>query len=717
MKKHWRVFLLLAAVLGVYLYTLYPACAPEDSGEYTLVSALLDIPHAPGNPLYVVIGKLATMVPLGNAAYRVNMLSALFGVLTLFLAYRIMLLLCEDETVSIASALFFAFTYEFWYTTTFAKTFTALCFFLLLGLYLFMLWLRDTDRPEYFYAACFVAGLGAGIHYFVLLLAPVLALGAFRNLKRIRLRGTAVASMLFIAGLLIYLYLPLRSAAHPVNNAGRPDTFERLMRVLIRTDYFSGGAKNAPRASLATVVRESGSRVVWMARLYNDHFCTAGLALGVIGCGVLWRKKRKYAEYIFLLFALSGPGWLFISAFPVTDPFKEAMSERFLLTSELFFLFFMGMGLYGAYSLCERTKIARAARYAVFCFPLLPFSVHFQEVNHRDNYLFEDYGLNFFRTMEKDAAFFAGQHVHAAARYLQHVRQKRKDLRYTWIWSEFSPLAKALKGSSVPVYADPIYHFYATESLTGEAKGFAISFNPARGMSTWNEIRAPWELAAYRGWRRSGTYKDYYSQMVLDWRTEALVRYGEMALKLHRYEDAAAAYRECIALGVFDDDVYRIRTYNYRSVTPRSLSAYMGLLRVYKNTNDVSSFTQTAEKLISLYPRSPYLLQNISLFYFDMGKFAEAASCAEKAVALAPQDAVAISNLGVMHEKAGDPQKALECYQKALAIDPLNEMAHYNSGVVYYGLKQWGKAKEHFAKVLLANPQRDDVKKYIENIR
>ena len=77
--------LLISAV--VYFLTLTPTVPFWDSGEFIGVSTILGIPHPPGTPFYVLVGRMATLVPLGSIAQRVNGLSALAAALCVFLTY------------------------------------------------------------------------------------------------------------------------------------------------------------------------------------------------------------------------------------------------------------------------------------------------------------------------------------------------------------------------------------------------------------------------------------------------------------------------------------------------------------------------------------------------------------------------------------------------------------------------------------------------------
>jgi len=70
-------------VISIVLYalTLAPSVVFVDSGELILAARSLGVAHPPGFPFYVLLTHLATLVPIGNIAVRVNFASALFGAL------------------------------------------------------------------------------------------------------------------------------------------------------------------------------------------------------------------------------------------------------------------------------------------------------------------------------------------------------------------------------------------------------------------------------------------------------------------------------------------------------------------------------------------------------------------------------------------------------------------------------------------------------------
>src|ERR671922_899061 len=65
-------------VLLLYLLTLAPSTAMWDTSEYIAAAYTLGLPHPPGNPLFVLVGRVFSILPIaGNVGMRVNILAAL----------------------------------------------------------------------------------------------------------------------------------------------------------------------------------------------------------------------------------------------------------------------------------------------------------------------------------------------------------------------------------------------------------------------------------------------------------------------------------------------------------------------------------------------------------------------------------------------------------------------------------------------------------------
>src|SRR5437867_1253380 len=67
--------------LVLYTWTLAPTVTLVDSGELIVAAYFLGVAHPPGFPLYILLAHLASIVPIGSVALRVNFASALFAAL------------------------------------------------------------------------------------------------------------------------------------------------------------------------------------------------------------------------------------------------------------------------------------------------------------------------------------------------------------------------------------------------------------------------------------------------------------------------------------------------------------------------------------------------------------------------------------------------------------------------------------------------------------
>ncbi len=80
---------IFAASMLVYLLTIAPTLSFFDSGEMISGAYTLGVSHPPGYPVYVTLGKLFSFIPLGNVAFRVNLMSSFFAAMTSVTVYYI----------------------------------------------------------------------------------------------------------------------------------------------------------------------------------------------------------------------------------------------------------------------------------------------------------------------------------------------------------------------------------------------------------------------------------------------------------------------------------------------------------------------------------------------------------------------------------------------------------------------------------------------------
>jgi len=214
---------LFLTTLILYLTTLAPSVVTlfDDSLEFQLVTYQLGIAHPTGYPLYMLLGKLFTFLPFGNVAYRVNLMSAVFGAATVALLYLLVLRAARPRPEvrldlrqpgwpvhvgAIVGAGLLAVGQVFWQQATVAEVYTLNAFFVALLL------LLATCSPARIGWLAFLLGLSLTHHRTMLLLLPALGIYLFLHHGFRLLRPQRLILYASLAGLplLFYLYLPLR---------------------------------------------------------------------------------------------------------------------------------------------------------------------------------------------------------------------------------------------------------------------------------------------------------------------------------------------------------------------------------------------------------------------------------------------------------------------------------------------------------------------------
>jgi len=295
-------------LFAAYLLTLSPTVPLEDGGEMIRAAFSLGVTHPPGYPLYTLVAALAARLPVGDIAFRVNLLSALSasgacGIMAVA-AMKAMAAGGVKHRPAWWSALFGAVLFGtgpgVWWQAVIAEKYAfnilmnALVLLALVRIFIASVPSRQgraetAKAANLLVLACLAFGVSMSHHGQTVFLAPALALAVFLGLSRIpeRDRGR-IAGFLAVAvvlGLSIkFIYPPVRAAAHPLHNWNDPSSFIRWM------DYFSGqpyqhrmfywGAGDLVRRTWeylsATLPGETG----W-----------AGLALGI--WGIIWLFGRN----------------------------------------------------------------------------------------------------------------------------------------------------------------------------------------------------------------------------------------------------------------------------------------------------------------------------------------------------------------------------------------------------------------------------------------
>jgi len=286
------------ATLGVCLWQIAPGIFWLDSAEFIACARGASIPHPPGTPGYTVLAHLATLLPLGSTAFRVNLLSALLGAgaaAALFYAARLLMARLRQPNIltdAAAALLVLALTLSraAWFQGIRAEVYTLDYLVTALALVLALRWDEDPESlGGHVLLVALLLGFGlTNHHYLVLLTLPAFVVFLLtRPEGRAWLAPRRLLPLLGFAtaGLLVYAFLPLRAAAGNELAWGDPTRWEGFFS-MISARAFHLSVTEMPRAPFfeaCTSIIES-----WIDLLGPVLFFA-----GVLGLAAwVWRSPR-----------------------------------------------------------------------------------------------------------------------------------------------------------------------------------------------------------------------------------------------------------------------------------------------------------------------------------------------------------------------------------------------------------------------------------------
>jgi hypothetical protein len=204
-------FSLFFASLTLYVRTLAPSLLEGDSAEFQTLAYTLGIGHPTGYPVYILLAKLFTLIPIHDIAYRVNLFSAFCAALTVGLVFFIIRKLSATYVAAVYGSLTLASMPLFWKFASIAEVYTpsAACLALIL---LFVLQWNETHQPRWLFLAGLCGGLSLGIHFLVAMCGAViliyLALSTRQRTDWLHASlGAFVGVMIFLSSLLLLDFL------------------------------------------------------------------------------------------------------------------------------------------------------------------------------------------------------------------------------------------------------------------------------------------------------------------------------------------------------------------------------------------------------------------------------------------------------------------------------------------------------------------------------
>ncbi len=435
---------LALAAFVVYLRTLAPGVLDGDSGEWQYMANILGVPHSTGYPTYVLLAKVITLFPVGNAAWRVNLFSALCAALTIPIVYLLAKRVARARAAAVLAASFFALMPTLWASATIAEVYAFNTLLIALTLF-FAVRFYDRARARDLYAMAFCFGLALTNHRIAFFIAPALLAVVWFQRRALNWKKFAYAALALLIPLTLYLYIPLRASQLLAEQT--PQNWELYPRAQAIVDgKITAYYNHTPQGffNLVTALdnrnklgfQDASGQDKALARLTNawtllrEQLDPFGILLAVGGIVVLWRRERDLTIALLL-------GGLSVAAISI---YLRAESTRFYFSGAylIMTLFFaVGVGW-----ILEKLKpraadankpalqlVYYAAIFFMAFFPLSALYFNFARMDQSGNAKSDAYARAVLNDdLAPNAVLVAPWEVATPIRYFQYVENVRPDV-------------------------------------------------------------------------------------------------------------------------------------------------------------------------------------------------------------------------------------------------------------------------------------------------
>ncbi|MDD5688150.1 MAG: DUF2723 domain-containing protein [Elusimicrobia bacterium] len=696
-----------------YIVTLYPTVSVGDSGELITAAYTLGIPHPPGYPLWTILGKIFTIIiPFGNIAYRVNLMSAFFGALSCSIIYLVTKQISglTDEQISDSytypltrlpakdsveglpaylltclPALILAFSNSFWSQSVIAEVYTLNAFFVVLLIYLVIYFfygkstplpvLQSKTRGEHpiIYLFAFIYGISVANHFIMFLFVPVFFIYLiWQNPKYFNLKIIILLIAISLFGLLLYIYLPIRSLINPPIDWGNPENLKNFIAHVGRFQY--KGMELAAKVSLTT-------KLLYVKNIFVQSIQNFGIGfviISIIGLYILVKENIKFAVLTILIFLANTVGLIIALNFKFTPQDIDAFIPYYL-PAWIVVSIWIGFGIFKLVFVEKGTKINLATKSLILILLVLQLVANFKKNYNRYNFIAYDYPVDILKSVPKRSILYLQDEVDETIftlSYVKNVLKKRQDV--TVIDSYNNVFLPKFPGQKTAEYYSTVNIDKIKKSLV--LCGLIWTVNKKAEGSPWvfYSGRIPEKVENYREQEVVARYPYFYGKflMVSGKQKEGFLKLkesletgpdliwlnnnvGNIFRQNEYFDDAGITLNNTIHL----DSTYSPAYYN------------LGLLFLQKKETDKAieyfkkayQYDKTDADSLSQISK---IYQNNGYKYFLSEKLNEAINEYKKAMEYTPSEVDIYYNIGVIYSRLNDNKNVRQFFEKYLEINP-----------------------------------------------
>lgn len=431
MKKNilnYKLFLITVVIITLAIFLLVikisPSLNADDSPETVTAHYTLGIQHPPGYPLNTLLGKIFTMIPIGSVAFRSNLMSMLFHVLTAFAIYILvknrigMAQKDDDKYAAILASIIYLFCLTPFLQISSAKggIYTLNAFFTVTIIYcVFSL----NYGVKWLYLLFFVIGLSLANHWqSIVIILPALGGYCYFCRQKFTLHNILTASVLLLAGMSPYLLTFIRSSEHAVYLWGDIKSLKDLIW-LVTMKHYNQGIKIYNAAFLVDAWK------YYLHKLIMNEFPPFFIILFIPGFYFIFKKHKAKALALISSYILLVCGILIKSA-PVIR-FDTIWVMLPLLTSSYIFLtIFLSAGIVFLVKKIGSNfnKIKLKQPIAIITVVLFSLLLYLRLPDYSRYFLVYDYLHNIKKTLPEKAVYFAEGEINVfGSHYMRFVEK------------------------------------------------------------------------------------------------------------------------------------------------------------------------------------------------------------------------------------------------------------------------------------------------------
>lgn len=461
-----------------YLLTIAPSVIQIDTGELAAVQCTLGIAHPTGYPLFTILGYVFSLIPFPvTKIFQMNLLAALYcsSAVSVFTFTAKIVLdnwnsfqfvkhskektkrkkkdsgkivqpvaassveLSEIYKIisSIFGGLFLALSKTFWFQSTSVEVYSLHLFLItiiiLALIKAFLLSDKESSVSKSWIIFAITLALGFTNHMTTLLIIPGVAYLYFaknefssKSIKQI----VFMLIVFFPILILVYSYLPIRASQGPVMNWGNPTDWEHIIRHISGQQY---------QVWLFSSTEAAAKQFNYFIENLPKEF---SLTLFIAAVGLIFSFIHARKFFIFNII-------VFLSTVLYSINYDINDIDSYFLLAYISLAFFVVFGIVQLILFSTKNNMKTIIPVSVLLLFLgIQFYSNYDEVNQRNNFIYEDYTKVLLNSLPKNSIVFSYQwdYFISASYYFQLVEDYREDvtvidkelLRRSWYYNQLN---------------------------------------------------------------------------------------------------------------------------------------------------------------------------------------------------------------------------------------------------------------------------------------